>query len=54
MSNWGILGSTAIARMPVTQNLQVPYGSQNIILRGNLPRIPNSPSKNFKKYFLGT
>ena len=54
MSNRGILGSTAIARMPVTQNLQVPYGSQNHILKGNLPRIPNSPSKKFKKYFLGT
>ena len=39
--------------MPVTQNLQVLYGSQNYILKGNLPRIPNSPSKNLKKYFLG-
>ena len=53
MSNRGILGSTAIARMPVTQNLQVPYGSQNHILTGNLPRIPNSPSKKFKRKFLG-
>ena len=51
MSNWGILGSTAIARMPVTQNLQVPYGSQNHILKGNLPRIPNSPSKKLKNNF---
>ena len=51
MSNWGILGSTAIARMPVTQNLQVPYGSQNHILKGNLPRIPNSPSKKFLNNF---
>ena len=50
MSNRGVLGSTAIAiRIPVTQNLQVPYGSQNYILKGNLPRIPNSPSKKFKK-----
>ena len=48
MSNWGILGTTAIGRMPVTQNLQVPYGSENHILKGNLPRIPNSPSKKFK------
>ena len=47
--NRGILGSAAIARMPVTQNLQVPYGSQNHILVRNLPRIPNSPSKKFKK-----
>ena len=39
--------------MPVTQNLQVLYGSQNYILKGNLPRIPNSPSKNLKKFFLG-
>ena len=45
MSNWGILGSTAIARMSVTQNLQVPCGSQNHILKRNLPKIPNSPSK---------
>ena len=45
MSNWGILGSTAIARMPVTQNLQVPYGSQNHILKGNSPRIPNLSQK---------
>ena len=49
MSNWGILGSTAIARMPVTQNLQVPYRSQNHILKGNLPRISNTLSKNLKK-----
>ena len=28
--------------MPVTQNPQVLYGSQNYILKGNLPRIPNS------------
>ena len=54
MLNCGILGSTAIARMPVTQNLQVPYGSQNHILKGILPRIPNSPSKKLKKIFLGT
>ena len=53
MSNWGILGSTAIARMPVTQNLQVPYESQNYIIKGNLPRIPNSPSKNLKNNFYG-
>ena len=52
MSNWGILGSTAIARMPVTQNLQVPYGSQNHALKGNLPRIPNSPSKKLLTIFL--
>ena len=51
MSNCGILGSTAIARMPVTQNLQVPYGSQNHILKGNLSRIPNLPSKNLKNNF---
>ena len=51
MPNWGILGSTAIARMPVTQNLQVPYGSQNHIPKGNLPRIPNSPSKKLKNNF---
>ena len=49
MSNRGILGSTAIKRMPVTQNLQVPYGSQNHIPKGNLPRIPNLPSKKIKK-----
>ena len=54
MSNRGILGSTAIVRMPVTQNLQVPYGSQNHIPKGNLPRIPNSPSKKIYKYFLCT
>ena len=47
MSNRGILGSAAIARMPVTQNLQVLYGSQNYILKGNLSRIPNSPSNFF-------
>ena len=51
MSNRGILGSTAIKRMPVTQNLQVPYGSQNHIPKGNLPRIPNSPSKKLKNNF---
>ena len=51
MSNRGILGSTARARMSVTQNLQVSYGSQNHILKGNLPRIPNSPSKNLKNNF---
>ena len=51
MSYRGILGSTAIVRMPVTQNLQVPYVSQNHIPKGNLPRIPNSPSKKFKKFF---
>ena len=51
MSNRGILGSTAIVRMPITHNLQVPYGSQNHIPKGNLPRIPNSPSKNFLKFF---
>ena len=49
MSNRGILGSTALKRMPVTQNLQVPYGSQNHIPKGNLARIPNSPSKKKKK-----
>ena len=54
MSKWGILGSTAIAKMHVTQNLQVPSGSQNHSLKENLPRIPNSPSKKFKKLFLGT
>ena len=46
MSNRCILGSTAIKRMPVTQNPQVPYGSQNHIPKGNLTRIPNSPLKN--------
>ena len=35
--------------MPVTKNLQVLYGSQNYILKGNLPKIPNSSSKK-KKY----
>ena len=45
-----IFGSTAIVKMPVTQNLQVPYGSQNHIPKGNLPRIPNSPSKKNKKF----
>ena len=35
--------------MPVPQNLQVPYGSQNHILKGNLPRIPNLPPKFFLK-----
>ena len=35
-------------------NLQVRYGSQKKhILKGNLPRIPNSPSKKLK-FFLGT
>ena len=34
MSNRGILDSAAISRMSVTQNLQVPYGSQNHILKG--------------------
>ena len=51
MSNRCILGSTAIKRMPVTQNPQVPYGSQNHIPKGNLTRIPNSPSKKKKKNF---
>ena len=37
--------------MPVTQNLQVSYGSQNHIPKGNLPRIPNSPSKKLKNNF---
>ena len=48
MSNRGILGSTARARMPVTQNLQVSYGSQNHILKGNLPRIQIRHQKNLK------
>ena len=37
--------------MPVTQNPQVLYGSKNYILKGNLPRIPNSQSKNVLKFF---
>ena len=39
--------------MHVTQSLQVLYGSKNYIPKGNLPKIPNSPSKNLKKIFLG-
>ena len=40
--------------MPVTQNLQVQYGSQNYILKGNLLRIPNSSSKKKKVFDLVT
>ena len=50
MSNRGILGSTAIVR--ITQNLQVPYGSQNHIPKGNLPRISNSSKKMFFNFYV--
>ena len=39
-------------KIPLAQYLQVPCGSENHILNGNSPRIPNLSPNNKKYIFL--
>ena len=49
MTKNGKLVKIVQTKIPLAQNLQVPCGSENHILNGNSPRIPNLSPKNENK-----
>ena len=52
MTKNGKLVKIVQTKIPLAQNLQVPCGSENHILNGYSPRIPNPSPKNEKKNLL--
>ena len=46
MTKYGKLVKIVQTKIPLAQNLEVPCGSENHILNGNSPRIPNLLPKN--------